>query len=62
MPDDATPVHCSACDESVRLVRRPSSRLDVTCGCPERGIDVTHAVGPSTLFDPFTGHWSTLDD
>ena len=62
MGNDETPVACAACSEHVELVRRSSKGLFLTCGCSGRGIDVTDDVGTSTLFDPFSGHWSSLDD
>lgn len=58
---DYTQVLCKSCEAPVKLASSAGD-LYLRCDCPKRGIDVSDAVSGNTLFDPFSGHWSTLDD
>lgn len=60
MSDEERSIECSECESPVQFVEDDGSLL-LTCGCADRGIDVTEAVGANSLFDPLTGLWSYLD-
>lgn len=34
----------------------------LVCGCDRHTVDVSSTVGESRLMNPFSGHWSNIDE
>lgn len=60
--DRGDPVVCDQCNNVVHLVETDEPSHELTCECAFLSIDVSDAVGHSSLFDPMTGHWDNIDD
>lgn len=55
-------VHCQDCTAPVVLVVDPTSGYKLICGCHARGVELSTETQSSSLFEPISGKWSTVDD
>lgn len=58
---DGEPVYCTQCKSPIVVYRAPSKGYRLVCGCPATALPIDHAVSESSLFEPISGKWSSLD-
>jgi predicted nucleic acid-binding Zn ribbon protein len=57
---DEVTVSCSACGAEVWVVQHRLGYA-IRCDCPGPDVDVTEQMNDTTLTEPLTGLWSTVD-
>lgn len=68
MPDqpdessDGRTVVCGACDAKLRVSLIPARGYRIVCNCPKLAVSIDDSVSKSSLFDPLTGKWSSVND
>lgn len=64
MSEETTPefVHCQDCRAPIVLAIDPTSGYKLVCACQSRGVRLSADTQSSSLFEPITGKWSTVDD
>lgn len=59
---DGDPVICSECENVVHLVLTDDPAHQLQCECPFLAIDISDALGDSSLFHPLTGNWDNINE
>lgn len=57
-------VRCLECDKDIKFRATPyrsSTQYVLSCDCEQYEIDVTECADDSSLLEPLSGNWSTMD-
>lgn len=58
---DGDPIYCSKCTSPIVLYQVPVRGVRLICCCPQTSLSIDRVASESSLFEPISGKWSSVD-
>jgi hypothetical protein len=60
MTGDGIEVQCSSCGDTVCVIEYVN-RYTIECSCEHGSVDIGQAAANTSLFEPISGRWSSVN-